>query len=100
MRSIKANMPTGFEVGESWVKEFHDALAGLERQLGMDLVEFRVPREALVRSVSSSNYITGEVWYREGLWCQRSILMQKVDAALYYLDDLYRADGAVDSETS
>lgn len=89
IRAIKDNVPGGFEVSESWVSEFHDALTGLEGQLTMDVDEFRVPHSELRRSVSSGNYLTGEVRYREGLWCQRSVLMQKVDAVLYYLNDLY-----------
>ncbi len=89
MRALKDNLPDTYEVEDSWVKEFHDAIDGLQQQLSMDLEEFRVTPSALYRSVSSRNYMTGEVTYRDGLSCQRTILLQKVDALLYYLRDLY-----------
>lgn len=89
MRALKDNVPDAYEVEDAWVNEFHDALGGLETQLNMDLAEFRLPPSANYRSVASSNSITGDVSYHEGLWCQRSMLLQKVDALLYYLKDLY-----------
>lgn len=88
MRAIKDNVPKGYEVEQAWVNEFHDAIDGLERQLTMELAEFRLPSSALYRSVASSN-MDGQLTYRDGLWCQRTMLLQKVDALLYYLQDLY-----------
>jgi len=89
MRALKDNLPDVYEVEDTWVKEFHDAIEGLQQQLAMNLDEFRVPASAVYRSISSSNYVTGEVTYSDGLWCQRTVLLQKVDALLYYLRELY-----------
>lgn len=89
LRALRDNLPDTYEVEDAWVNEFHDAVGGLQRQLSMELEEFRLSPSVLYRSVSSSNYITGEVRYRDGLWCQRTMLLQKVDALLYYLRELY-----------
>jgi hypothetical protein len=83
--SLRANVPEGYEVEERWVKEFNSAVGKLESAQAIDLHEFKVPQDALERSVGSSNYVTGEVNYRKGLWCRREVLMQKVDAILIYL---------------
>lgn len=89
MRALKDNVPNTYEVEDAWVSEFHDAVDGLEQQLKMELQEFRLPAGALYRSVASSNPMTGKVTYRDGHWCQRAKLIQKVDALLYYLKELY-----------
>ncbi len=89
IRAVKDNLPDRYEIESAWVDEYHSAIAGLEGELSLELEEFRVPRSGLYRSVASGNYITGSVSYRDGLWCQVSVLRQKVDALLYYLNDLY-----------
>jgi len=91
---VKGNLPDRYEVESSWVHEYHDAIAGLENELSLKLEEFRVPQTGLYRSVASGNYITGAVTYRDGLWCQTAVLRQKVDALLYYLNDLYDESAA------
>lgn len=89
IKALKDNLPDRYEVESSWVQEYHDAIAGLQNELSLDLEEFRVPTTGLYRSVAGGNYMTGEVTYRDGLWCQAAVLRQKVDALLYYLNDLY-----------
>ena len=88
LASLKQNVPDEYEVSSRWVDEFHQAVEQLERSLGKELRQFRVPQDALERSIASSNYVTGEVHYREGLWCRRHVLMQKIDALLFYFTGL------------
>lgn len=86
--SIRANVPDRHEVEERWVKEFNVAIAKLEKSLGIDLEEFKVPQDALKRFVASCNSMTNDVTYLEGLWCERAILMQKLDSVLVYFTGL------------
>jgi len=86
--SIRANVPERHEVEERWVKEFNLAIAKLEKSLGIDLEEFKVPQDALKRFVASCNSMTNDVTYLEGLWCERAILMQKLDSVLVYFTGL------------
>jgi len=86
--SIRANVPERHEVEERWVKEFNVAIAKLEKSLGIDLEEFKVPQDALKRFVASCNSMTNDVTYLEGLWCERAILMQKLDSVLVYFTGL------------
>ena len=86
--SIRANVPERHEVEERWVKEFNVAIAKLEKSLGIDLEEFKVPQDALKRFVASCNSMTNDVTYLEGQWCERAILMQKLDSVLVYFTGL------------
>src|SRR6185436_7013841 len=82
--SIRANVPERHEVEERWVNEFNVAIEKLENSLDIDLQEFKVPQDALKRFVASCNSLTNDVTYLEGLWCERAILMQKLDSVLMY----------------
>lgn len=92
LNALRANLPERYEVEESWVHEFHAVVASMEAALAIDLAEFRVPEKAIARSISSGNYLTGKVTYRDGLWCERSVLMQKVDSLLLYFSGLQSGD--------
>lgn len=86
--SLRANLPNDYEVEERWVREFNDAIERIQASMNSDLREFFVPHDALQRSVGSSNYVTGEVSYRDGLWCRREVLMHKLDSVLTYFTGL------------
>jgi hypothetical protein len=86
--SIRDNVPERHEVEARWVIEFNAAIERLEKSLGIDLQEFKVPQDALKRYVASCNSLTSDVTYLEGLWCERAILMQKLDSVLVYFTGL------------
>jgi hypothetical protein len=86
--SIRANVPDRHQIEERWVKEFNGAIAKLEKSLDIDLEEFKVPQDALKRFVASCNSLTNDVTYLEGIWCERAILMQKLDSVLVYFTGL------------
>lgn len=88
LSGLKQNLPEGYEVEERWVREFHVAVDGIEKTTGLNLAEFKVAQTELYRSVATSNYLTDEVTYRDGLWCQRAVLMQKIDSLLFYFSGL------------
>lgn len=83
LRSLKQNMPAKHEVPEEWVREYHSALDMLEQARDIDLTEFRVGPEFLRRSISSKDR-SGVINYRDGLWCQRAVLIHKLDSVLLY----------------
>ena len=82
--SLRTNVPNDYELEEVWVKEFNSALGQIEAALHIDLDEFKVARDSLYRSVATSNYLTGDVAYRDGFWCRRETLLHKIDAVLGY----------------
>lgn len=88
LSALRDNAPEGYEVHEKWVHEYNGAIENLEKSLGIDLTEFKVPNNELQRSIASSNYVTGQVTYRDGLWCERAILMQKLASVLAYFTGL------------
>jgi hypothetical protein len=86
--SMKANVPERPQIEERWVIEFNGAIEKLEKSLSIDLQEFKVPQDALKRFVASCNSLTNDVTYLEGIWCERAILMQKLDSVLVYFTGL------------
>ena len=88
LSSLKSNLPDQPEVEERWVREFNSAVEGIEKALGANLTEFKVPQDELHRSVGTRSSLSDEVTYREGLWCSRSWLMQKIDSILIYFTGL------------
>ena len=65
LSSLRSNIPEAYEVHEKWVHEYNGAIEKLEKSLGIDLTDFKVPNNELQRSIASSNYLTGRVTYRE-----------------------------------
>lgn len=90
--SMRANVPDRPQIEERWVKEFNAAIEKLEKSLDIDLQEFKVPQDAIKRFVASCNSQTNDVTYLEGLWCERAILMQKLDSVLMYFTGLQDRD--------
>jgi hypothetical protein len=86
--SMRANVPERPQIEERWVNEFNAAIEKLEKSLSIDLQEFKVPQDALKRFVASCNSLTNDVTYLEGIWCERAILMQKLDSVLVYFTGL------------
>ena len=90
--SMRANVPDRPQIEERWVKEFNAAIEKLEKSLDIDMQEFKVPQDAIKRFVASCNSQTNDVTYLEGLWCERAILMQKLDSVLMYFTGLQDGD--------
>lgn len=86
--SLKKNIPDNFEVNDRWVREYHVAVEKIEKAIENDLYDFKVQNDNIKKSIASGNYLTGEVHYRDGLWCERNILIQKIDAILTYFTGL------------
>lgn len=85
--ALKANVPDTYELEERWIKEYHNALAKIERATGKDLADFRLSTGDLRQSVATANCDTGELTYSDGLYCERSFLLQKLDAILTYFTE-------------
>jgi hypothetical protein len=92
LTSMRANVPERPQIEERWVIEFNSAIEKLEKSLDIDLQEFKVPQDALKRFVASCNSLTNDVTYLEGLWCERAILMQKLDSVLVYFTGMQNSE--------
>lgn len=90
INSIKENIPKDYGVSKHWVIEYHNALDQVEKGTGKNLSEFKVPESSIERVFKPSNLSTGEGTY--SLSCERSILLQKVDAVLTYLQLLLKPE--------
>lgn len=86
--SLRDNLPNNNYINEKWAGEYNRAVDKVESAVGMDLQEFKLPSSELQRVPSSGNYLTKEVTYRDGLWCERSFLMQRFGSILIYFTGL------------
>lgn len=84
LQALKANVPDDWDVEQKWVSEYHSAVKKASDALGVNLNEFMVPAGE-VRQVIAARSGNGTIHYRNGLWCQRAVLMQKLDALSAYL---------------
>lgn len=83
LSALQRNVPTGPDVESHWVDQFHAALDRIETAVEVDLSEFRVPQNAID---PKSDY------YTRGLWCERALLIQKLDALLAYFSGVQREE--------
>jgi len=81
LSTLQRNVPDGHDVEAHWVWQFHATVDRIERAVEVDLSEFRVPGNAID---PKSEYYVG------GLWCERALLMQKIDALLAYFSGVQR----------
>jgi hypothetical protein len=86
--SIKDAAPSNTFLERRWVDEYHAALTSIETTLNTTLEEFKVESNSICRIPVSGNYITGETIYSDEVFCERSILLQKTEAVLKYLNFL------------
>lgn len=82
---FKQNIPTHLSsVPESYIDEYHAILDILSKAADTDLKGFYVPRSAIVPVVRSINTRTHTRTYSSGSYCDRAILMMKVDAIITF----------------
>lgn len=86
--SLKSNIPDNYEIEKYWVDQYHAAIEKLEKSTNIDLSDFRIPDNRLDHPVVSLNVRTGEPIYGEGFVCERSVLIQKLDAILIYFSGI------------
>jgi hypothetical protein len=77
-------------VEEKWVQQYNSTIERLSATLGRDLSEFQVPPGELRRAVENHNILSGRTTYTQDLWCERAVLMQKLDAVLTYFNGLQK----------
>ena len=82
LNALQENMPTGHEVKEQYVAEFHSILDQLEGSSKISLQEFRVPANQVRPAVAGGNYVSGETFYTDENYCERDFLRMKVSAVL------------------
>ncbi len=79
--ALKTDLPTGYNVEQTYVDEFHRILNVLQKA-GHDLNYLRVPDNEMKRQSLSANTLTGEVSYTGKKVCSRSYLMMRIDDLL------------------
>jgi hypothetical protein len=84
LEALKTHLPEGLCVEEKYVREYHEILTVLERETGINLSSFRVPREEIGPKVVSSNRLERTVTYAKGNHCDRSYLLMKIERIMSF----------------
>jgi predicted nucleotide-binding protein len=87
LKSIKSNLPDYHSVEEHWVNQYHSAIIKIEDASNLDLSEYKVPQNMVAKEVTSWSPSGGEN-YSEENYCERSVLLQKIDSTLNYISGL------------
>ena len=83
INALKNNIPKHVEIEEFWVRDFNSAVKRIEELLNSDLSEFMVSNEHIKKSRYSDDSEEG-YQHDPGLWCERSVLIYKIDTILTY----------------
>ena len=86
LQGIKANIPKELRVTQRWVQEYHISVKKASEALEIDLIDFQLFNSDLKPIPVSGNARTGKTKYSEELYCDTSLLSQKVDSLLNYLN--------------
>ena len=87
--ALKNNLPEDSDTKEKYVKDYHDIIVLLENETGLSLDEFQVPEIELEYRITSSwpslpNIQEGGRTYSKDRYCERPMLLSKIDALLSY----------------
>ena len=85
LESLKSNIPQeGSSVPEKYVNEYHDILKLLSKSTSIVLDEFFVPINQLKYKRIPVNIRSGEFKSSDERYCDRNLLMMKLDGIINY----------------
>lgn len=90
--ALKDNLPTRADVEEKYVREYHSILSDLESEIKTDLSEFKVPESEIDPTVVSWNMLSGDTTYSKDRYCDKPILLGKLDSVLSYFKIRYLSE--------
>ncbi len=93
--ALKNNLPDSYHIEEKYVEQFHVALKQISEEFGEDIFDshdFEIPEKDVVHRLASANSRTGEKRYTREKFCDRSLLMTKLDASLNYVQLISSAE--------
>jgi len=96
--ALKANLPESLLTHEKYVKEYHEIVDLLAKEVNTSLEEFKIPHAEIRREVNYTqpDWETGEgggYTYGPNSYCERSFLLSKLDALLSYFQVKYLSRG-------
>lgn len=82
---FRRNVPeNGIHIKENYVVQYHQIVDLLESVSGKQLQNFRVPPNELERLMATYNTETEQATYTNERYCERAMLLMKVDALLTF----------------
>jgi predicted nucleotide-binding protein len=95
LKGMRNNLPKGLSIKSSWARDYDNAIMKIEEAEGIVLNEYKIGQTELKRIEVSGNYLTGEVNYSDDFYCDRAVMLQKIDSALIYLENYLMNDNKI-----
>lgn len=92
--ALKNNLPK-YSIHEKYVKEYHEIIDLLSREVKTQLDEFKIPLSEVKHEITSSWPSLSEIsqeagqTYSEDKYCERNFFLSKIDALLSYFSIKY-----------
>ena len=93
--ALKQNLPKNYDIHEKYVRDYHEIVDLLARETNSSLDEFKVPESEIQHRVTSSwpsilsiGQKAGKT-YSKDRYCERALLLSKLDALLSYFQIKY-----------
>lgn len=84
LSALRQHLPNDYDIHEKYVKEYHEIIGLLEKEIDSLLDEFKIPKSEIKPTITGGNYISGEINYSEDNYCEKSLFLSKLDAILSY----------------
>jgi len=102
LKSLKDNLPQGYDIHEKYVQEYHEIVNLLSEETATPLEEFKVSDGELERKVTSAwrsiPYLKQKAGrtYSEERRCEKNVLVAKMDALLSYFEFKYLSEKKIE----
>ena len=91
LAALKQNIPSdnAIDVVETYIKEYHDILENLSKEIGAPLDEFRVPDKEINHRLTSFSPFEDKSTYSDEKYCEKGLFLSKLDGVLSYFTIKY-----------
>ena len=91
--ALKQNLPSSYDIHEKYVRDYHEIIDILSEELDISLDEYKIPNNEIKPHKTlwpDIPYVQkGGVAYSSDEYCERALLLTKLDALLSYLQMEY-----------
>lgn len=92
LSALRQNLPNNYNIHEKYLKEYHEIIDLLEKEISNSLNEFKIPIIEVKPQITGGDYSTGETYYSEDNYCEKSLFLSKLDAILSYFSIAYLSE--------
>lgn len=87
--SLKQNLPQEYDTHEKYINDYHTIVDLLSKEINISLDEFKIPSNEIKPIWTGGNYLTGENFYSDDSYCEKTLFLSKLEALLSYFQIKY-----------